>query len=89
MDVEELTSLTIVLAEMLEEQSTEVASKCGFPPHLLAGALVFAAVKAAIVLHHPKELTEETLKKGFSDAIENAFLLYTQPTDHYRNKSLH
>jgi hypothetical protein len=87
-------TITVALAEMIAQESSEMTSKCGFPPHLLAGALVFAAVRVALNTlreekeeeeEEEKELTPETLQSLFSNAIENAYFLYTQTQESDKN----
>jgi hypothetical protein len=85
-------TITVALAEMIAQESSEMTSKCGFPSHLLAGALVFAAVRVALNTlreeeeeEEEKELTPETLQSLFSNAIENAYFLYTQTQESDKN----
>tara|TARA_R100000963_G_C4562344_1_gene50700 strand:+ start:67 stop:348 length:282 start_codon:yes stop_codon:yes gene_type:complete len=88
-DILESTA-TVALAEMIAQESSEMTSKCGFPPHLLAGALVFAAVRVALSTLEEKEeqkLSAETLQSLFSNAVENAYFLYTQTQE--SDKNLH
>lgn len=83
------STVTVALAEMIAQESSEMTSRCGFPPHLLAGALVFAAVRVALnnLEEKEEELTPETLQSLFSNAVENAYFLYTQIHD--SDKNLH
>ena len=88
-DILESTA-TVALAEMISQESSEMTSKCGFPSYLLAGALVFAAVRVALNTLEEKEeekLSAETLQSLFSNAVENAYFLYTQTQE--SDKNLH
>ena len=84
-------TITVALAEMIAQESSEMTSKCGFPSHLLAGALVFAAVRVALNTlkeeeeEEEKEITPETLQSLFFNAIENAYFLYTQTQESDKN----
>ena len=59
---------------------------------MLAGALVFAAVRVALNTlkeeeeeEEEKEITPETLQSLFFNAIENAYFLYTQTQESDKN----
>tara|TARA_R110002020_G_scaffold13250_8_gene47792 strand:- start:361 stop:606 length:246 start_codon:yes stop_codon:yes gene_type:complete len=73
--------LVPLLAELLVVESEHLATKCNFPPHLVAAALIFAAVKKTT------ELADPDLKDLFETAVEEAFGFYDKVQE--TSKQLH
>jgi hypothetical protein len=76
----------LVLAEMLVQESSAMASSCGFPPQVLAKSLAFSAVKVALLTSERKNVDPTTeLLKELTTAMEEAYCMYSTSSESGEN----
>jgi hypothetical protein len=83
-------AMTLVLAEMLFRESTELASSCEISPQLLANALLFTAMKVKVDhLHYCEKTFSAQELEDFIQILRHSYEAYQGLTSPDKGEKVH